>query len=374
MHQGNSPAQKGASSSYVEQGWDSLTDDQLLRVRWSTDDPLSLPNLQTAIPADLGEFQIELAYDLTAEDAAVPCAHCPQHQKHRHGFVLRDDQDRRYLLGSTCGPKAYGSDYRIASNARGRAKRRYDLLTRWIALRDDLPDQIQELAGVAASGLARVLRSGRRRLEQEAPRTVDRLRQLRPSGNGSQLRLTQVREERDDAAEEAVMAGFLAEVRKLTDLGLPNREHNRRHAELRDRLGAGKPIIRVVETDHGTLTGADWIRFQQCPTDGLTDAVTRLRGLAAIGQTTQDIPTSRLSQIVRQADADLERSEQFVAAILGSRAFFDPVHLAAVCEWLNGGINPPGRCSSSGSKWQVTESRRDTVAVDLSPAIGIAET
>lgn len=71
MHQGNLPVQKGASSSYVEQGWDALSDDQLLQVQWSTDDPLALPNIQSNIPADLGEFQIELAYDLSPYDTPV---------------------------------------------------------------------------------------------------------------------------------------------------------------------------------------------------------------------------------------------------------------------------------------------------------------
>ena len=369
MHQGSLPVQKGASSSYVEQGWDALSDDQLLRVQWSTDDPLALPNIQSTIPVDLGEFQIELAYDLSPDDTPVPCAHCPQHQRHRHGFVLRDDRDRRYLLGSTCGPKAYGSDYRLASNARGQAKRRYDLLKRWITISADVPNRVTELAVIASSPFTRILRSGRQRLEQKAPRTLARLRQLRPAGNDATLRLIQIHEERDRVAEEALMETFIDEVRALADLGLTNREHNRRHAEIKERLGAGRPIIKIVEIDHGVLRGAEWIRSNECAATGLADAVARLRGLAAIGQVTQDKTTPRLSQIVKQAEADLERADQCAAAILAAKEFFEPRHLAAVCAWLNGGINPPSRSSSIGAQWRVAERSGEAVSIDANSVL-----
>lgn len=357
----------GASASYVEQGWDSLTDEQLLLVQWSTDDPMSLPNVHPSIPTDLGEFQIELAYDLAPEDAAVPCAHCPQHQPHRHGFVLRDAQGRRFLLGSTCGPKAYGTDYRLASNARTRTKRRYDVLTRWLRLRDDLPTRIDELVVIASSGQARVLRAGRRRLEQDAPRTVAKLRAVRPSDVGSVLRLVHTTEDRDDAAEEAVMSEFLVEVGKLMELGLNNHEYTRRHAQLKARLGAGQPIMKTTEFDHGGLQGAGWIRADRCPSSTLTDIVARLRGLAAIGQGTQDKPTPRLSQIVRQTDVDLEAAERCVDAIEEAKEFFQPGHLSKLCDWLNGGINPVGFALASGAKWEVTENRRPPVAIDFGP-------
>lgn len=357
----------GASASYVEQGWDSLTDDQLLLVQWSTDDPTSLPNVHPSIPANLGEFQIELAYDLAPEDAAVPCAHCPQHQPHRHGFVLRDAQGRRFLLGSTCGPKAYGTDYRLASNARTRTKRRYDVLTRWLRLRDELPAKIEELASIASSGQARVLRAGRNRLEQDAPRTVAKLRALRPSDVGSVLRMVHTTEARDDDAEEAVMSEFLVEVGKLMDLGLNNHEYTRRHAQLKAQLGAGQPIMRATQVDHGRLQGADWIRADRCPSSTLADVVARLRGLAAIGQGTQDKATPRLSQLVRQANVDLEAAERCVDAIESAKEFFQPRHLSKLCSWLNGGINPPGFALASEAKWEMTENRRPPVAIDFTP-------
>lgn len=359
----------GASSSYVERGWDSLTDEQLLLVQWSTNDPMSLPNIHPSIPKDLGEFQIELAYDLAPEDSAVPCAHCPQHQPHRHGFVLRDAQGRRFLLGSTCGPKAYGTNYRLASNARTQMKRRYDVLTRWLRLRDDLPARIDELATIASGGRARVLRAGRNRLEQDAPRTVTKIRALRPSDFGSKLRLVHTTEVRDRAAEDAVMSEFLVEVGKLMELGLNNQEYTRQHGQLKAKLGAGQPIARTTELDHGELEGADWIRADRCPSRTLIDIVARLRGLAAIGQGTQDKPTSRLSQIVRQADVDLEEAERCANAIENAREFFLPGHLSKLCNWLNGGVSPPGVALVDGGKFEMTENRRPPVTIDFTPFV-----
>ena len=144
-------------------------------------------------------------------------------------------------------------------------KRRYDVLTRWLRLRDALPARIDELAFVASGGQARVLRAGRNRLEQDAPRTVTKIRALRASDFGSKLRLVHTTEVRNRAAEDAVMREFLIEVGKLMELGLNNQEYTRQHGQLKAKLGAGRPITRTAEFDHGELEGADWIRGRPMP-------------------------------------------------------------------------------------------------------------
>lgn len=196
---------------------------------------------------------------------------------------------------------------------------------------------------------------------------VAKIRALRPSDVGSTLRLVHTTEVRDRAAEDAVMSEFLVEVGKLMELGLNNHEYTRQHGQLKAKLGAGQPITRTAELDHGELEGADWIRADRCPSSTLIDIVARLRGLAAIGQGTQDKSTSRLSQIVRQADVDLEAAECCIDAIESAKEFFQSGRLSKLCDWLNGGINPPGRALAGGAKWQVAEKLRPQVTIDFGP-------
>lgn len=351
-----------ASASYVEQGWDALTDEQLLSVQWFTDAPLSLPNLQTVIPLDLGEFQIELAYELSADDAPVPCAHCPQHQKHRKGFVLRDGKGRRYLLGSTCGPNAYGSDYRLASSARTRMKRRYDALVGWRARCDGLTDLISALSDGSSSEAVKSLRRARGALERNAPRVVALLRSLRGSGVRDELHLTVFTSERDFEAENRVNEQFLAEVSAITDLNLSNKEFNRRRQQVVERLNWGRQIVTMQMRDFGTLQGAAWIRNQINPTTLLADTVSRLRGLYAIGRTTQDKKTSQIEKLSRQVDEELMAGENALRTISDAAAFFDPGHLSRVSAWLNGHRDAPGEAVVAGTTWEVTETGRATVA------------
>lgn len=351
-----------ASASYVEQGWDALTDEQLLSVQWFTDAPLSLPNLQPTIPLDLGDFQIELAYELGADDQPVPCAHCPQHQKHRHGFVLRDGKGRRYLLGSTCGPKAYGSDYRLASSARTRMKRRYDALVRWKARCEDLPDLIFALSEASSSEAVKALRRARGALERNAPRVVTLLRSLRSSGARDELHLTVFTSERDFEAENRVNEKFLAEVSALTDLNLGNKEFHRRRQQIVERLNWGQQIVTMQMRDFGMLQGSAWLRNPINPTTLLADTVSRLRGLYAIGRTTQDKKTSQIEKLSRQVDEELTAGENALRAISDAAAFFEPDHLSRVSAWLNGHRDAPGEAVASGKTWEVTETGRATVA------------
>lgn len=355
----------GASKSYVEQGWDSLTDEQLLGVQWFTDDPLSLPNVRSAIPHDLGDFQIELAYDLSSEDQPVACAHCPQHQKHRHGFVLRDGNGNRYLLGSTCGPKAYGTDYRMASSARTRQKRRYDALVRWGRCREDLPDLITALSDASTSEPVKVIRRARGAFERNAPRTVELLRGVRASGSKDDLQMSVATSERDLEAEDRVNEQFLAEVASLTDLQLGNREFNRRRQEIVERLRWGRQITITQMRHFGVLRGADWLRSESNPATLIADTVARLRGLHAIGRTTQDKKTPQLEKLSRHVGDELWAAENALRVICEAAEFFDPKHLASVTGWLNAHWDTSGTAALSDQKWQIREVGKQAVNVTI---------
>jgi len=256
-------------ASARETGWDSLTDEELLAVQWFTSDPLSLPGMQPRVPAQLDDFEVELEYELNPGEE-VFCDHCPQHQKHRNGFVLRDNHGKRYLLGSTCGPKGYGADYRMASSARARAHRRYSALVRWRALCDSLPTEIESLAAEAGAETTKTVRRMRATMEREAPRTLAAIRSIRSSGVLNERRLVIISTARDKAQEEEISARFYRMAAALAEQRLSNREHTQRISALKAELGHGKEIVVTKERDLGTLTGADWLIAPDCPAKRLS--------------------------------------------------------------------------------------------------------
>lgn len=352
-------------SAAAPQGrWDRMTDEELLQVQWSTTDPMSLPNVEQRIPANLGEFEVELGYDLPPEDAVL-CAHCPQHQRHQHGYVIKNAQGRRFLLGSICGPKAYGADYGIASQARDRAEKRYKALVKWHSIREMAVSELDELAAGSTSEPGKSVRRMRAMMERNAPRTLAALRLVRPSGNGGERRLSIVVSRRDTAKEEEIGARWYRAVAALADEPLSNKEHARRLNALRDELGFGKEIIIQEERDLGQLAGADWLLTATCPAKQLSDSILRLRALVAIGAKTDGRPVSDIGQWARAAEKELDAARAALGTIDDAAAFFSPQHLEAVVAWLMGQARPPCHASTDGTALTLYEYGQETFTLTV---------
>lgn len=77
--------------------WETLTDDQLLTVELTTDDPENLNDLVHELPAGEEEPYVEFKYDLRKSGREeFSCVH--GHHKHLAGFVMRKGKFR-YLVG-----------------------------------------------------------------------------------------------------------------------------------------------------------------------------------------------------------------------------------------------------------------------------------
>lgn len=350
----------------VDESWSRLSDDELRKVQWRIDDPTSLPNLQDRIPDELGTFVIEYEYHLSEEDPQVPCAHCPQHQRHRHGYVLRDDRGRRFLLGSTCGPKAYGSDYHMASGSRDAAMARSKALLRWDGLSEQLPSTLVELSFIAEDRVSRVLAASRARLEKNASRIVERIRRLKPQEVGGDVLLSTTSEVRDRDEEARIQATFVKEMEALTELGLPIKEHNRRNQEAKDRLGVGQALFKSLEISHGVAFKVSWLTASSCPVTTLRATISALRALLAKGQA-QDLATRALSQLGTKAARLLDDADTCVEQISQAPAFFAVDNLRRVSSWLAASGNPPGTSEVVEDRWILREPMRDAVSIDLKP-------
>lgn len=359
-------AHPGSEWASVDESWSRLSDDELRKVQWRIDDPTCLPNLQSRIPDELGTFVIEYEYHLAEGDPQVPCAHCSQHQLHRHGYVLRDDRGRRFLLGSTCGPKAYGSDYHMASGSRDAAMARSKALLRWDGLSEQLPSTLVELSFLVEGRVSRVLAGSRARLEKDASRIVERIRRLKPQEVDGDVLLSTTSEVRDHDEEARVQAAFVREMEALSELDLPTKEHNRRNQEARDRLGVGRALFKSIEISHGVVCKMSWLTASSCPVVTLRVTISALRALLAKGQN-QDLQTRVLSQLATKAVRILDEANTCVEQIGQAHAFFAVDNLERLGSWLAASGTPPGTSEVVEDRWILREPMRDAVSIDLKP-------
>jgi hypothetical protein len=323
----------GAPSQAADDYWAKLTDDELRGVVWTTDNPLALANVQPRIPANLPDFIIELEYQLDrATDAPVPCAHCPHHQRHWHGFVLLASDGSRYLLGSHCGPKAYASDYLVATNTRGRARKRAEALLAWDALRDRLPDVLHAIAETSRDPNFTVVRRFRGAWVAQAAGVRDAMARIKRNHLTGAAEMKVPRSVRDRVAEAERERAFFVEAEKLADL--PNKAHRAAMAELRERLGGGE-IWRTDEGDFGTLQGAGWLIGPEPPFGLMDDAGRRLRGYHLVGKTTADKLTSQIARLIRDSRKDMEIIAHQLGRIREAGQFFETDHLNRLSAWAS---------------------------------------
>jgi hypothetical protein len=323
--------QATGANAYVDEYWDNLTDAELLSIPWYIDDPRTLSNIQDIIPDDLGEFQVEIEYKRDPADSPVRCAHCPHHTQHWHGFVLKAADGRRFLLGSHCGPKAYGADYRIASNARSRKKQRYEALTKWLRVRNALPDIADALAELEQDASFKAVRRARAKLHHFAPSLLGRLHQISPESLTQSRHLHVAYSERDTADEQRRQVDFEAAVLAIVDL--PNKQHRLAIEELRQRFRPGQPTMVQVQRDLGALPPLDWLLAGNPPDRVVSDVAARLRGYVAVSQKTENVPTTMIQRWTRDAKADVALAVTAIQRIRTSERFFASENLHRIAEW-----------------------------------------
>lgn len=315
----------------VDDFWSNLTDDELRKVVWTTSDPMKLENIQPEVPEDLPDFTIELEYQLDrATDAPVRCAHCPHHQSHWHGFVLLAADGRRFLLGSLCGPKAYKSDYFVASKARNRAKKRAEALISWDTMRDRLQDILTAFTETTRDPSFAIVRRIRGAWAGQAPGVRDAIARIGRDHLSGQQEMRFSRARRDRHAEGLRDLRFFQEAEKLAHL--PTKQHRIAIAELKNRLGSGE-IWRTEEGDLGRLEGPEWLTGAEDPFKLMDGAAARLRAYYALGAKTADKATPQIEQLTREAKNELACIAEQIRRIKTAGEFFQPEHLSRLSTW-----------------------------------------
>jgi hypothetical protein len=119
--------------------WSGLTDEELLTISFTTEDPESLPGLVFDLPAINARPIVEYAYNFRGtKRGLIRCAHC-KYPNHREGFVIKVDENTRFLCGHNCGKKIYGVDFDMLRSEFSLARSRQLSLLRMNKLREKLP-------------------------------------------------------------------------------------------------------------------------------------------------------------------------------------------------------------------------------------------
>ncbi|WP_430913440.1 hypothetical protein [Methylobacterium sp. sgz302541] len=275
--------------------WKTRSDDELLEMEFTTDDPESLENVSNDPPPD-EEAMVELAYNVAGrERGRAQCVFC-KHPNHDRGVVMLYRDGQRRLVGRDCAHKRYGvvfdelvKDFDAAKDRRDYVERQRTILSK----RADLVDLIRTM-----------------RLDPNVAAFSDTRQRLSDFlGPAAWGRLVRV----------ADGDGYLATEERLRDYG---REETR-----------GGSHVRGVIVRGDVLRGADLVRSGPSVAERLLGIEREVEGVLATlnGQdvTTRSIRVSlvRLGELMRQIEEQRIRMRGLIS-------FFDNYNLLAVAGWL----------------------------------------
>ena len=191
--------------------WETLTDDQLLTVELTTDDPENLDDLVLELPAGDEEPYVEYKYDLRKSGREeFSCVH--GHHKHLAGFVMRKGK-YRYLVGWQCGKTIYGENFDEYTADFDAAVNRQETLRKRREIEKETVPFMAWLEQVSRSDVFKLYESVRRQILQRMPwvwDNVPRASYLGVSLKGVKIPPTLFNEATDPQAEFGKVMGEMS--------------------------------------------------------------------------------------------------------------------------------------------------------------------
>jgi hypothetical protein len=312
-----------------------MSDSDLRQVAWKIADPGALEGVVEIIPTNVGTFYVEAEYDLPRSMGALRCAHCPQHQRHRKGVVVRTPVGR-HLVGSTCGPKAFSADYGLASKARETAQRRYDALVRQDRLRDQGTAAVDIFEMLAASDDVKAFDSSKAMMQRFDRQLLADLAKIASTPGGAIL--TEWAQERDFAAEEERKEAWAEAQASRPQRDIVNMTTTQRKRELAARRQLPtlnqEPLYHKVNRVVGQLGGAAWLALSERMSARLAGDIDAIRRrLAECREVTDGWPLGAMESSSRALEAALRHGYATIALFDRYASFFSPENLSRVQRW-----------------------------------------
>ena len=275
--------QQGPDTSAV-----NLSDRDLLRHSFYSQDPLQEPNLTLHLPDGVQMNAILSAYD--HRTFKLPCARCGA-ARHYKGFVVELTNGQRTLLGNHCGALEFGDLWEQYSRIFRKSRDRQGLLKRCETLRPILP-RLVELA---------VVWQGRLVLTKQAFR------------------------------------GFRDDFPKLCErlLDVAQKQDGRLVAEVETSKSGGDETSTVLETRHfGTLQGIEAFSVGKL-TRRLEDARYSLVSANEVLKR-DNLDDGSLENVVKNTGDAIDVLERVALAHNAVITFFSPDNLDQICSWIRG--------------------------------------
>ena len=321
----------------VETSARRYTDAELSEATLVVTDEAELANALSIPPPPHCPPEIIVEYDLPEQADPRRCCFCQSHTPHRKGFVVRFDSTDRYLVGSHCGPKYLGLQFRSATGAHSKLKDRQGVLHKLAGIAELAP-RIRDWCDDVLFVSLKEIDAAARALQKAAPDAVIRLRALMNSGG----QLSEDIRVRDYAAEASRQDGLDGE--------------------------EPSPIFTVQRSAIGPLRGSALLDVE-----AIQDAVYALKAHAAqvssvVSKGTDGYLTTRLNGLAVEFDRKRDAASEGVSRAQRAHLFFAPDHLAHLARWARQGTND--KLEARGGAL-VIEGRAGSVTIAAPPPIAV---
>lgn len=338
--------------------WSRLSDEELLRISFTTDDPEHLYGLVEDVPAARGRPFVEFAYDFRGSKRSnIRCAHC-RYPNHLAGFVIKTGDGTRFLCGNTCGAKIYGADFEGLHRDFTYARDRAADLRRVANLRNALPAFVEYLGQLRSNPAFGLYMDVRQQFAKEMPRLQGALR-LAIDRSGGALNVDE--KVRDFAAEERDEDRYEREMESWrNETTVTERKKQRQTGGSPEK--PRKPIFKTITKPIGVVPPLTMFSVDSSPKQFLNDIAAQFDALARDpvkemsadqradlfsyrgkhddkgGQWRTlvgfgDLTNRGMAKLLKQVSTLLDRLEQQIDCLAELPRFFHPSTLSTVATW-----------------------------------------
>lgn len=329
----------------VQDHWSKLTDEELIRLDLTTDEPDKLLGLVTFIPENHKDAHVEFRYDFRGEDRAeFTCVH--GHHQHKAGFVMRVG-DYRFLVGWMCGESIYGESFGEFTRSYDAAVERQNDLRRARQIRSAIDPFTKYLVDLSRAEALTLYSEVRREWKERLPWLFDQLR-IKCLKHGGVL--TAHETVRDAEAEANDAARYEREC-AIHKRGGPSPSARR------------APIFKEVTRTICELPARTFFEeARDVQKDTTLFATAILQQLTALERALNG--HGDLELVIGAIREGLNRLEGVIAELEELKALFQPGPLAGIVEWA--GRSDNSKRAYSCSLTQLTmSSAKGTVSVGL---------
>ncbi|WP_224636695.1 hypothetical protein [Mesorhizobium sp. CA12] len=337
--------------------WGRLSDEELIRIRFTTDDPEGLEGLIHSVPPVDSRPFVEFGYDFRgSKRSMIRCAHC-KYPNHLAGFVIRVDDGSRFLCGHRCGAKIYGVDFEALHRDYSQARDRASLLHRVAKLKQALPGFVRYLADLKRDSAFQQYSDTRQALRSGMQRLWGGLRAATERSGG----ILHIEERvRDFEAEARDEARYEREMEDWQQATLTERKRWRREGAAPRKPQT--PIYKTVPRPIGSVGAGTFFSSTNAPRRDLEDIAAQFESLAvdpvsamsafeklhyfgyngrkdARGSFMRlafgfgDTSNKGMATLLKQVSVLLERIEEQIDRLAELPALFQPAKLELIANW-----------------------------------------